>query len=124
MGKPVNSNVKRVETTALNQKINKEVLDNFRDCCSYLGYPMNVMLETFMQQYAEGRFDLSSEEILQYKNDNSELNTLSTTFSKEIYTNFKFACKNNGYFVKHVLTAFMKKYVDKNYILEYVDIDG
>ena len=61
MGKPVSSDVKRVETTALNTKVNKEVFQNFKDCCAYLGYPMNVMLETFMRQYADGEFKLDSQ---------------------------------------------------------------
>ena len=66
MGKPVTSNVKRADTTALNTKVNKEVLTNFKDCCAYLGYSMNVPLETFMQQYANGRFDINREDILFY----------------------------------------------------------
>ena len=49
MGKPVTSNVSRAETTALNTKVNKEVFESFKDYCAYLGYPMNVVLETFLK---------------------------------------------------------------------------
>ena len=123
MGKPVNSSVKRAKTTALNTKVNKEVFKEFKDHCAYLGYPMNVVLETFMQQYANGRFEIDQKDIIKYKNDDSEMDTLNTTFNKEIYLYFKYACKSKGYFVKHVIIAFMEKFATKNYIMEYVDIN-
>ncbi len=122
MGKPVSSNAQRVETTALNTKVNKEVFDNFKDCCKELGYPMNVMIETFMRQYANGRFNIKADDILRWKKDDSEVDTLNTTFNKEIYLNFKSACKGNGYFVKHVITAFMDEVVNRDYILEYTSV--
>ena len=122
MGGYIKRDVKRVETTALNTKINKEVFDAFKDCCKEQGYPLNVMLESFMRQYANGRFKLSEEDILKFKNDGEEVDTLNTTFNKEIYLNFKSTCKSNGYFVKHVITAFMERYSNKNLILEYVDV--
>ena len=122
MGKPVSSDVKRAETTALNTKVNKEVFKNFKDCCAYLGYPMNVMLETFMQQYANGRFNIDADDVLKWKKDESEMDTLNTTFNKEIYLNFKSTCKGNRYFVKHVITAFMEKFASRGLILEYVDV--
>lgn len=122
MGKPVTSNAKRVETTALNTKVNKEVFDNFKDYCKELGYPMNVMIETFMQQYANGRFSVNADDILKWKKDNTELDTLNTTFNKKIYLDFKSTCKGNGYFVKHVIMAFMEKVVSRDYILEYTNV--
>ena len=121
MGGFIKRDVQRVETTALNQKINKEVFDDFKDYCKELGYPMNVVLETFMQQYGNERFKLSEEDILKFKNDGKEVDTLNTTFNKEIYLKFKSTCKANGYFVKHVITAFMENYASRNFILEYVD---
>lgn len=121
MGGFIKRDVERVETTALNQKINKEVFDNFKDYCKELGYPMNVVIETFMNQYANGRFKLNADDILKFKNDGKPVDTLNTTFNKEIYINFKSACKVRGFFVKHVITAFMEKYASRNLILEYVD---
>lgn len=121
MGKPVNSNVKRAETIALNTKVNKKVFEDFKDCLGKYGYPMNVMLESFMRQYANGRFHLNSDDIHKYKNDNAELDTLSTTFNKKIYLDFKTTCKVNGYFVKHVITAFMNEFVNGDFVLEYVE---
>lgn len=122
MGGFIKRDVKRVEITPLNTKINKEVFDSFKDYCKELGYPMNVVLETFMQQYANGRFKLKAEDILKFKNDGSEVDTLNTTFNKEIYLDFKSTCKINGYFVKHVITAFMEKFATRNFVLEYVDV--
>lgn len=124
MGKPVNSNAERVETTALNTKINKEVFDAFKDYCKELGYPMNVMLETFMQQYANGKFDISEDDIAKFKSETGEVDTLSTTFNKEIYTKFKQSCKKNRFFVKHLIAAFMEKIVSRKFILEYVEINN
>lgn len=123
MGKPVTSNVQRAETKPLNTKVNKEVFESFKDYCAYLGYSMNVVLETFMRQYANGRFKLDENDIMKFKNDGKELDTLNTTFNKEIYLNFKSACKGNGYFVKHVVTAFMEKIASEEYILEYVNVE-
>lgn len=41
---------------ALNTTISEEVLDSFRDYCKNIGCPMNMVLETFMEQFAEGQF--------------------------------------------------------------------
>lgn len=123
MGGFIKRDVKRVETTALNQKVNKEVFDAFKDICKEQGYPMNVVLETFMQQYANDRFYIKDEDILKWKGDDSDVDTLNTTFSKEIYTNFKYACKDKGYFVKHVVTAFMERYASRDLIMEFVTVD-
>lgn len=118
----IKRDVKRVETTALNQKVNKEVFDAFKDICKEQGYPMNVILETFMRQYANGRFYIKDEDILKYKGSEDEVDTLNTTFSKDIYTDFKSACKGNGYFVKHVVTAFMEKYASRDLVMEFVNV--
>ena len=40
----------------LNTTINDEVLDSFRDYCKGINCPMNMVLETFMKQFAEGQF--------------------------------------------------------------------
>lgn len=121
MGKPVNSNAQRVKTTALNTKINKEVFDKFKDCCKEQGYPLNVLLETFMRQYANGRFKIDTDDILKFKNDGAEVSTLNTTFNEEIYLEFKAACKSKGLFVKHVVTAFMEIYANQDLIMEYTN---
>ena len=121
MGSPIRcSNAERVETTALNTKVNKETLDAFKDCCKESGYQLNVVLETFMRQYANGRFILDKEEIIKWKKDDSEEDTLSSTFNKEIYTRFKDIVKKDGYFVKHVISAFIEDYVNNDLTMEFL----
>lgn len=120
MGGYIKRDVKRVETKPLNTKVNKEVFDAFKDYCKEQGYPLNVILETFMRQYASGNFHLNEDDIMKFKNDGKEVDTLNTTFNKEIYLDFKMACKDNGYFVKHVIAAFMEKYAERNIVLSYV----
>lgn len=124
MGGFIKRDVDRVETTALNQKVNKEVFDRFKDYCKELGYPMNVVLETFMLQYANDRFPIRAEDILKWKREEYPVETLNTTFSKDIYSRFKTRCKDNGYFVKHVVMAFMEKYSTRTLRMEYVEINA
>lgn len=128
MGGYIRSNVSRVETTALNTKVNKEVFDDFKDTCKVLGYPMNVVLEIFMNQYSSGRIKFSDENVWKWKENKEDKNkyktdTLSTTFNKEIYQNFKFKCKADGYFVKHVIMAFMKKFSNGELMMEFVEVE-
>ena len=44
------------ERAMLNTTINKNVLNNFRDYCKGINCPMNMVLETFMEQFADGQF--------------------------------------------------------------------
>ena len=41
---------------ALNTTVNEEVLDKFRDYCKAVNFPMNTVLEAFMDQFSEGQF--------------------------------------------------------------------
>lgn len=120
MGGFIKRNVNRVETMALNTKVHKEIFDAFKDYCKEQGYPLNVMLESFMGQYTRGRFPLDEESVRKWKEEDYEEETLNTTFNKEIYLKFKTTCKSNGFFVKHVIIAFMEKYISRQFVLEYV----
>lgn len=42
----------------LNTTINNEVLNEFKAHCKELGLPMNLLLESFMQQFVDGEFVL------------------------------------------------------------------
>lgn len=114
--------IEKIETAALNTKVNKEVFDKFKVRCLKLRLPMNVVLETFMLQYTSGRFALKDEDIVKWKKIDGELDTLNTTFNKSIYLNFKKTCKENGFFVKNVIMAFMEQFSNRQYILECVDV--
>ena len=114
--------VEKIETTALNTKIDKKLFDNFKMRCLELRCPMNIVLEAFMQQYSNKRFDLIERDVIKWKNYEIEVDTLNTTFNKEIYLNFKYTCKSNGYFVKHVIMAFMEQFVNREFVLELAEV--
>lgn len=40
----------------LNTTINEDVLNNFRDYCKGINCPMNMVLETFMDQFSSNQF--------------------------------------------------------------------
>ena len=40
----------------LNTTINENVLNNFREYCKSINCPMNMVLETFMEQFSNGEF--------------------------------------------------------------------
>ena len=113
--------VEKIETMALNTKVNKEIFDGFKVRCLQLRLPMNVVLESFMLQYTNGRFNLNDKDIAKWKKIDDELDTLNTTFNKEIYLNFKKTCKDNGFFVKNVIMAFMEQFANREFVLECVD---
>ncbi len=117
-----NIEIEKIETMALNTKVNKEIFDKLKFRCLQLRTPMNVVIEAFMLQYTNGRFALDEKDIMKWKKDNGERDTLNTTFNKEIYLNFKTACKNNGYFVKNVIMAFMEQFAAREFVLECVDV--
>lgn len=123
MGGFIKRDVCRVPTAALNQLVNKEIFDKFKDYCKEQGYPLNVVLETFMLQYANGRFPIKDEAVLKWKKEEFAVDTLNTTFSKEIYTRFKKRCKDNGFFVKYVVTAFMEIYSERCLRMEFVYVN-
>lgn len=46
------------EKAQLNTTIDKAVFDAFKRSCKESGVPMNVLLEAFMRQFAEGEYIL------------------------------------------------------------------
>jgi len=114
----------RNEYVGLNQKIDREIFNRFKDYCKKRGYPMNVLLEVFMMQYANGKFHLDSEEINKWRNKSYEADALNTTIDKIVYGKFKTTCKGNGYFVKCVIMAFMEKLTSNQYVLEFVGLNS
>ena len=110
---------KKMPTRALNMQINKEIFYEFKVKCKERGLPLNVVIEVFMKQYANRRYDLDKEQIIKWKDDNGETETLNSTFNKEVYEDFKYAVKGNGYFIKHIITAFVEDYVKNDLIMEF-----
>lgn len=52
------ANTHQGKRAALNTTINEEVLSEFRSYCKELGFPMNMILESFMTQFVDGEFIL------------------------------------------------------------------
>lgn len=110
---------KKLPTKALNMQINKEIFYEFKVKCKELGLPLNVVIEVFMRQYGNRKYHLDREDILKWKEDCGETETLNSTFNKEVYDKFKDKVKYDGYFIKHVITAFVEDYVKNDLIMEY-----
>ena len=77
-----------------------------------------------MNQYVNRKYDLMEGNILKWKEDKGDTETLNSTFNKEIYTKFKNAVKNDGYFVKHVVSAFIEDYVNNDLTMEFIKEEG
>ena len=46
------------ERGVFNTTIDIEILDNFKNYCKQIGMPMNMIVETFMDQFVNGDFIL------------------------------------------------------------------
>lgn len=110
---------KKLSTKALNMQINKDIFYDFKVKCKERGLPLNIVIEVFMNQYANRKYHLDREDILKWKEDFGETETLNSTFNKETYVRFKDAVKSDGLFIKHVITAFVEDYVKNDLIMEY-----
>lgn len=52
------ANANKKPRMVLNTTISEDVLGEFRDYCKDLGFPMNLILESFMTQFVSGEFVL------------------------------------------------------------------
>lgn len=111
--------VEKLETKPINTKVNSEVFEEFQKKCRERNLQMCTVIETFARQYANKRYDLKEEDILKWRDDTGETSVLSTPINKEVYNQFKDEAKANGYFVKHVLMAFIEDYANKDLIMEF-----
>lgn len=53
-----NKETNKGKRSTLNTTIDDEVLDAFKVYCKELGFPMNMILESFMSQFVNGEFSL------------------------------------------------------------------
>lgn len=109
----------KLETRQINTKVNSEVFEEFQKKCKERNLQMCTVIETFARQYSKNRYKLDEDNILKWKNDFGKTSILSTPVNKEIYNQFKDEVKANGYFVKHVLMAFIEDYANKDLIMEF-----
>ena len=111
--------VKKLETQPINTKVNAEILEEFQKKCRERNLQMCTVIETFARQYANNRYDLKEESILKWKDDSGDTSILSTPINKEVYNQFKDKVKENGYFVKYILMAFIEDYANNDLIMEF-----
>lgn len=116
--------VKKLPTQALNMQVNKSIFHDFKVKCKEKGLPLNVVIEVFMNQYANGKYHLDKKDILKWKEDNEETETLNSTFNKEIYSRFKNAVKKDRLFVKYVISAFIEDYSKNDLVMEFARMKG
>lgn len=112
--------VEKFETQQINTKIPFEIFEEFQKRCKQQNIPMNVVMEAFCRQYANGRYRLNEKNIMEWKKYNGKTSTLNTPVNKEVYDEFKYKVKTEGYFVKHILSAFIEDYGKNNLCLEIV----
>ena len=110
---------KKLPTKPMNMQINKEIFYEFKVKCKERGLPLNIVIEVFMRQYGNGKYHLNRRDILKWKENDEETETLNSTFNKEVYDKFKYAVKSDGYYMKHVISAFIEDYVKNDLIMEY-----
>ena len=110
---------KKLPTKALNMQINKDIFHEFKVKCKERGLPLNIVIEVFMRQYGNRKYHLDEESVIKWKDDNRETETLNSTFNKDVYDRFKYMVKYDGYYIKHVISAFVEDYVKNDLIMEY-----
>lgn len=113
--------VERFPTQAINTQINSRILEEFQKKLKQQNIPMNVVLNVFLEQYANGNYHIDKDDIDKWRGDNGATSTLNTPVNKEIYLRFKDAVKSNGLFVKSVLSAFIEEYGSKDLVMEFVN---
>ena len=112
--------VEKPETQQINLKVNAEIFEEFQKKCKIRNIQMCTIIETFARQYANNRYKLDKENIYKWKGDDSRTSTLNTPINKEVYCKFKNKVKDNNFFVKHVISAFIEDYAKNDYILEFI----
>lgn len=111
--------VEKLKQKQINTKVNAEVFEEFQKKCRERNLQMCTVIETFARQYSNNRYKLNEEDILKWKDDFGKTSILSTPINKEVYNQFKDEVKENGYFVKYVLMAFIEDYANKDLIMEF-----
>lgn len=111
--------VEKIETKQINTLVNAKIYEKFQKKCKERNIQMCTVIETFLRQYSKNRYKFDKVSILKWKMGFDETATLSTPVNKEVYDKFKEKVKANGYFVKHVLMAFIEDYAKKDLVLEF-----
>ena len=113
--------VEKFELQPVNTQIDSEIFEKFQKKCKERNLQMCTVIETFVRQYLNGRYKLKEEDILKWKDNNSKTSTLNTPINKIVYYRFKDKIKADGYYIRHILSAFIEDYVDNNLVMEFVE---
>ena len=119
MGRPVNSKVPREKTAALHMNVNKYTFRKFRDSLAKYGYPMNMILEIFMRQYALGEILLDEENILFFEEYVGETELLRTPVNREVRESYFAFCRARNMHTKVPIMAFMQEYSEGKFVPEF-----
>lgn len=111
--------VEKFELKPINTLVNSEVFKKFQKKCKERNLQMCTVIEIFARQYSNNRYKLKRENIIKWNKNYGATSILSTPINKEVYNEFKNRVKSEGYFVKHVLMAFIEDYVEKDLIIEF-----
>lgn len=117
----IKAEVEKLPIQPINTKINSEIFEKFQKKCKQQNIPMYIVIETFCRQYANGKYCFKRDDVLKWKDKNDKTSVLNTPINKNVYLRFKDKVKDNGYFIRHILSAFIDDYGQKNLVLEFVD---
>lgn len=116
----IRAEAERLPTKAMNIQVDKNILHDFRVKCKERGLVLNNVIEVFVRQYGNKRYELDKDNILKWKDNNVETDTLNCMIDKEAYNKFKDIVKSNGLYIRHVISAFIEDYINNDLILEFV----
>ena len=66
------------------------------------------------------RYILEEKDIIKWVNGTCETSTLNTPINKDVYYRFKNKVKADGYYIKHVISAFIEDYTNHDMNMEFV----
>lgn len=123
MGGFIRSNVEREETSTLNTAVNTEINEKFKSYCKRYGYPLNVIVETFMKQFMDGKITIGIDEAVELSKNAKDKSSFSTSINAKVHRDFKVYCKENGFKINGAITVFMNKFSDGKFAVELVELD-
>ncbi|MGN1013797.1 MAG: hypothetical protein ACI4PM_00405 [Butyricicoccus sp.] len=103
---------------SLTSPVNPKICFEFKDNCRAAGIPLNILIECFMRQYAEGEFPL-----LLVDNYMGPTTQLRTTVDQEVVDAFRTKCKHEGNTMKLTLESFMHQYNQGKYRLALIETE-
>lgn len=117
MSGSIKTDVQRKEYAVINVAVKKEICEDFKRHCKKYNYPMNLMLELFMKQFTDKDIIVDVDKAKEENKSAEKTSILNTTINADIHQNFKMYCKKNGCKMKDVITGFMIKINNGNFVI-------